>query len=121
MKILLKTLALLSLLLTSASAYSLQGLNVITITTDDPQGYVKWLTDAQPIFQKAQGDRVMAQGICSPTAGGNEANEHYVWSFAPSQAAMFGGNSMFEDKDVQRSLKRIASKREVTRRDAYCC
>ncbi|MDC0545606.1 hypothetical protein OAO62_02075 [Gammaproteobacteria bacterium] len=119
MKILLKTLALLSLLLTSASAYSLQGLNVITITTDDPQGYVKWLTDAQPIFQKAQGDRVMAQGICSPTAGGNEANEHYVWSFAPSQAAMFGGNSMFEDKDVQRSLKRIASKREVTRRDAY--
>ena len=114
MKILLKTLALLSLLLTSASAYSLQGLNVITITTDDPQGYVKWLTDAQPIFQKAQGDRVMAQGICSPTAGGNEANEHYVWSFAPSQAAMFGGNSMFEDKDVQRSLKRISS-----RRDAY--
>ena len=55
MKILLKTLALLSLLLTSASAYSLQGLNVITITTDDPQDYVEWLAESQPVFQAAQG------------------------------------------------------------------
>jgi uncharacterized protein (DUF1330 family) len=119
MKQTIKTITLFVGFLVSSSVFALQGLNVITITTDDPQDYVEWLTDAQPIFQKAQGNSVMAQGICSPTAGGNEANEHYVWSFAPSQAAMFGGNSMFEDKDVQRSLKRIASKRKVTRRDAF--
>ena len=119
MKKLTKTIAFFIGLFLSSSIFALQGLNVITITTDDPQGYVKWLTDAQPVFQKAQGDNVMAQGICSPSAGGSQTNEHYVWSFAPSQAAMLGGNSMFEDRDVQRTLKRIASKREVTRRDAY--
>jgi hypothetical protein len=112
------SVALLSFLF-SSSIFALQGLNVITITTDDPQGYVKWLTDAQPVFQEAQGDNVMAQGICSPTAGGVEVNEHYVWSIAPSQAAMIGGDSMFDDKNVQRTLKRISSKREVIRRDIY--
>ena len=55
MKLIIKTISLFVGLLISSSVFALQGLNVITITTDDPQGYVKWLTDAQPIFQKAQG------------------------------------------------------------------
>ena len=56
-------------LVASSGLYALQGLNVITITTDDPVGYLKWLTESQPVFQEAQGDNVLASGICSPVAG----------------------------------------------------
>ena len=44
----------------STITFGLQGLNVITITTDDPQDYVEWLTESQPIFQAAQGDNQVA-------------------------------------------------------------
>ena len=67
----------------STITFALQGLNVITITTDDPQDYVEWLTESQPIFQAAQGDNQVAQGICSPSSGGVYTNEHYVWTIAP--------------------------------------
>ena len=52
MKILLKNFTLLTLLIGSSSTYAIQGLNVITITTDDPQGYVEWLSESQPVFFK---------------------------------------------------------------------
>ena len=101
----------------SLNAFALQGLNVITITTDDPQGYTKWLTESQPVFQAAQGDNALAQGICSPSAGGVNVNEHYVWTVAPSVSAMMGNPTFFMDKNVNRAIKKIASKREVIRRD----
>ena len=84
---------------------------------DDPVGYLKWLTESQPVFQEAQGDDVLASGICSPVAGGADVNEHYVWNFAPSVSAMMGNPGFFSDKNVQRAIRKIASKREVTRRD----
>ena len=92
-------------------------MNVITITTDDPQGYVEWLTESQPVFQAAQGDNATAQGICSPVAGGEFTNEHYVWTIAPSISAMMSNPEFFTDKDVARALRKIANKREVVRRD----
>ena len=56
MKKILKKFTLLTLLLSSSGVFALQGLNVITITTDDPEGYLKWLTESHPVFQEAQGD-----------------------------------------------------------------
>ena len=117
MKTIIKIIAFFTLLITTSSAYALQGLNVITITTDDPQGYMKWLTESQPVFQAAQGDNALAQGICSPSAGGVNVNEHYVWTVAPSVSAMMGNPEFFTDKNVNRAIKKIASKREVIRRD----
>ena len=117
LKTLIKKLSLFGLLVTSFSIYSMQGLNVVTITTDDPEGYVEWLRDSQPVFQKAQGDSILASGICSPTAGGVDMNEHYVWNFSPSQEAMMGNPDFWSDKDVARAMRKITSKREVTRRD----
>jgi hypothetical protein len=90
---------------------------VITITTDDPVCYRKWLTESQPVFQEAQGDNVLASGICSPVAGGADVNEHSVWNFAPSVSAMMSNPEFFTDPNVQRAIRKIASKREVTRRD----
>ena len=113
----IKKLILTFALVASSGLYALQGLNVITITTDDPVGYLKWLTESQPVFQEAQGDDVLASGICSPVAGGADVNEHYVWNFAPSVSAMMGNPGFFSDKNVQRAIRKIASKREVTRRD----
>ncbi len=117
MKNLIKKITAISLLLASTVTFAAQGLNVITITTDDPQGYVKWLTDSQPVFQAAQGDSALAQGICSPTAGGINVNEHYVWTIAPSVAAMMSNPGFFTDKNVVREIRKIANKREVIRRD----
>ena len=113
----IKKLILTFALVASSGLYALQGLNVITITTDDPVGYLKWLTESQPVFQEAQGDDVLASGICSPVAGGADVNEHYVWNFAPSVSAMMANPGFFSDKNVQRAIRKIASKREVTRRD----
>ena len=117
MKTITKKIAFLTLLLSSTGIFAAQGLNVITITTDDPQGYVEWLTESQPVFQAAQGDSALAQGICSPTAGGINVNEHYVWTIAPSVAAMMSNPGFFTDKNVVREIRKIANKREVTRRD----
>tara|TARA_Y100001970_G_C14230385_1_gene858251 strand:+ start:839 stop:1552 length:714 start_codon:yes stop_codon:yes gene_type:complete len=117
MKTLLKNFTLLTLLIGSSSIYAIQGLNVITITTDEPQDYVKWLTESQPVFQAAQGDNQLAQGICSPTAGGVFPNEHYVWTIAPSVSAMMSNPGFFTEKNVVRALKKIANKREIVRTD----
>ena len=57
---LIKIATLLSGVLLSSSIFALQGLNVITITTDDPQDYVEWLAESQPVFQAAQGDNQAA-------------------------------------------------------------
>ena len=64
MRKIIKNLSLLGIFFISLNVHSLQGLNVITITTDDPQGYVEWLTESQPVFQAAHGDNAAAQGIC---------------------------------------------------------
>ena len=117
MRKIIKNLSLLGIFFISLNVHSLQGLNVITITTDDPQGYVEWLTESQPVFQAAQGDNAAAQGICSPIAGGEFTNEHYVWTIAPSISAMMSNPEFFTDKDVARALRKIANKREVVRRD----
>ena len=117
MRKIIKNLSLLGIFFISLNVHSLQGLTVITITTDDPQGYVEWLTESQPVFQAAQGDNAAAQGICSPVAGGEFTNEHYVWTIAPSISAMMSNPEFFTDKDVARALRKIANKREVVRRD----
>jgi hypothetical protein len=118
MKNLLKKVSLSSLLVISTSIFSMQGLSVITITTDDPEGYVEWLTKNSSVFQEAAGDDVSSSGICSPIAGGREMNEHYVWSFHPSTSAMVS-NRQFSNKDAQRAISRISSKRDLVRRDMW--
>ena len=118
MKNLLKKICFTSLLVTSTSIFSMQGLSVITITTDDPEGYVEWLTKNSSVFQEAAGDDVSSSGICSPMAGGREMNEHYVWSFHPSTSAMLS-NSQFSDENAQRAISRISSKRDLVRRDMW--
>ena len=102
----------------STNVFSMQGLSVITITTDDPEGYVEWLTENTYVFQKAGGDDVSSSGICSPMAGGREMNEHYVWSMHPSTSAMLS-NRQFTDEDAQRAIRRISSKRDLVRRDMW--
>ena len=112
MKNLLKKVSLSSLLVISTSIFSMQGLSVITITTDDPEGYVEWLTKNSSVFQEAAGDDVSSSGICSPIAGGREMNEHYVWSFHPSTSAMVS-NRQFSNEDAQKAISKISSKRDL--------
>ena len=118
MKNLLKKVTVSSLLVISTSIFSMQGLSVITITTDDPEGYVEWLTKNSSVFQEAAGDDVSSSGICSPIAGGREMNEHYVWSFHPSTSAMVS-NRQFSNEDAQKAISKISSKRDLVRRDMW--
>jgi hypothetical protein len=98
MRQIIKTITLFAGFLISSSVFALQGLNVITITTDDPQDYVEWLAESQPVFQAAQGDNQAAQGICSPSSGGVYTNEHYVWTISPSISAMMSNSDFFYRK-----------------------
>ena len=118
MKKLLKKICVSCFLLMSSSVFSMQGLSVITITTDDPEGYVEWLTKNSQVFQDAAGEDVSSSGICSPMAGGNQMNEHYVWSFHPSTSAMLS-NMQFSTEDSQRAIRKISSKRDLVRRDMW--
>jgi hypothetical protein len=45
-------------------------------------------------------------------------NEHYVWSFHPSTSAMVS-NRQFSNKDAQRAISKISSKRDLVRRDMW--
>ena len=54
------------------------------------------------VFQAAQGDNQLAQGICSPTAGGVFPNEHYVWTIAPSVSAMMSNPGFFTEKNTRK-------------------
>ena len=74
---LVKKILITASLFISTNVFSMQGLSVITITTDDPEGYVEWLTENTSVFQQAGGGDVSSSGICSPMAGGREMNEHY--------------------------------------------
>jgi hypothetical protein len=118
MKKYIAKLTLLGVFFISTSVFALQGLNVITITTDDPQDYVEWLTESQAVFQAAQGDNQQAQGICTPSAGGVYTNEHYVWTISPSISAMMSNSDFFTEKEVARALRKIVNKREIVRRDS---
>ena len=117
MKINLKIITLFGIIFTSMNIHSLQGLNVLTITTDDPQGYVEWLTENQPVFQAVQGDNAAAQGICSPSAGGVYTNEHYVWTISPSISAMMSNPGFFSNESVVKAISEISDKRKIIRRD----
>ena len=63
------------------------GLSVITINTDDAEGYVAWLRENTPVFTNSWGDNVASSGICSPISGAEQEGNHYVWNLGSTLAA----------------------------------
>ena len=106
---LIKKILITASLFLSGSIFSMQGLSVITITTDDPEGYVEWLTTNSSVFQEAAGDDVSSSGICSPIAGGD------MWSVMKGDAVGEAGttnanyNVMSETDDANAYLAGITA------------
>jgi hypothetical protein len=94
------------------------GLSVITINTDDAEGYVAWLKENTPVFTNSWGDNVASSGICSPVSGAEQEGNHYVWNLGPTLAATMSaipGN----DADTTKAIRKISKKRSIERRDIY--
>lgn len=108
------------LVFTSFGVLATPGLGVITITTDDPVKYMKWITNAVPVFKEAWGDNVAAFGICSPSSGAQMMGEHFIWSVSPSLSVGYASsNDVFQHAPSVREIQKISRSRTVERRDTY--
>ena len=61
----------------SFGALATPGLGVITITTDDPVKYMKWITNAVPVFKEAWGKKSSLYGV-GRNMGNHEALIYYL-------------------------------------------
>ena len=108
------------LVFTSFSVLATPGLGVITITTDDPVKYMKWITNAVPVFKEAWGDNVVAFGICSPSSGAEKIGEHVIWNVSPSLSVGYASsNAVYQHAPSVREIQKIARSRTVERRDTW--
>ena len=109
----LLTLCLLALLpLISAGNPSM---NVVTVNTEDYNGYMDWARKSAKVIGSANG--AVASGVCRSTAGAEVEGDIYYYTLAESMEKMLQG-----DVNVGKVAKEIA-KMKVTRtvrlRDAY--
>ena len=108
------------LVFTSFGVLATRGLGVITITTDEPVKYMKWITNAVPVFKEAWGDNVGAFGICSPSSGAQMMGEHFIWSVSPSLSVGYASsNDVYLHEPSVREINKIVRSRTVERRDTY--
>ena len=96
------------LVFTSFGVLATPGLGVITITTDDPVKYMKWIINAVPVFKEAWGDNVGAFGICSPSSGAQMMGEHFIWSVSPSLSVGYASsNDVYLHEPSVREINKI--------------
>ena len=67
-------------------------MTLITVNTPDPAGYAAWARSNAEDISKANG--AVAMGLCSPTTGAEQMGDHYLWSFFPSQQAVWSSDPM---------------------------
>ena len=65
-------------------------MTLITVNTPDPAGYATWARSNAEDISKANG--AVAMGLCSPTTGAEQMGDHYLWSFFPSQQAVWSSD-----------------------------
>lgn len=90
-------------------------MNVVTVNTEDYNGYMDWARKSAKVIGSANG--AVASGICRSTAGAEVEGDIYYYTLAESMEKMLQG-----DVNVGKVAKEIA-KMQVTRtvrlRDAY--
>lgn len=76
----------------SAPAFSEPVMNLVTVNTKDPAGYIGWAASSSEALSKANGASTM--GICVPRGGAEVAGDLYLYSLFDSQKTAWSAEFM---------------------------
>ena len=96
-------------------AYAAPAMNVFTINTSDPMGYMKWARESAPVTSPSS--NTSAAGVCLPSYGAEEFGDMYYFNLFESHADSLSGN--YYDPQVAAEIAKIANKRTVRMVDHY--
>lgn len=109
-----KTLLIISTFLVS-SAFAAPAMNVFTINTADPMGYMEWARASAPITSPPS--NTASAGVCLPSGGSEEFGDMYFYSLYDSHADSLSGT--YYDPEIVAEIAKIADKRTVSTIDHY--
>ncbi len=96
-------------------AFAVPAMNVFTINTSDPMGYMDWARASAPITVTPS--NTATAGVCLPTAGAEEFGDMYFFNLFDNHADSLSGN--YYDPEVAAEIAKIADKRTVRMVDHY--
>ena len=109
-----KTLLILTSFLASF-AFAAPAMNVFTINTSDPMGYMDWARASAPITSPPS--NTSSSGVCLPGSGAEEFGDMYFFSLYDSHSDSLSGN--YYDPEIAAEIAKIADKRTVRMIDHY--
>ena len=104
-----KTLLILTSFLASI-AFAAPAMNVFTINTADPMGYMEWARASAPITSPPS--NTASGGVCLPSFGSEEFGDMYFYNLYDSHSDSLSGN--YYDPEVAAEIAKIADKRTVS-------
>ena len=111
----MKNLLILIAIFVSSVAYAAPAMNVFTINTSDPMGYIEWARKSAPITSPSS--NATTAGVCLPSYGTEEFGDMYYFNLFDSHADSISGN--YYDPVVASEIAKIANKRTVRMIDHY--
>ena len=109
-----KTLLILTSFLASF-VFAAPAMNVFTINTADPMGYMDWARASAPITSPPS--NTASGGVCLPSFGSEEFGDMYFYNLYDSHSDSLSGN--YYDPEVAAEIAKIADKRTVSTVDHY--
>ena len=111
----MKKLLILIVTFVASVAYAAPAMNVFTINTSDPMGYMEWARKSAPITSPSS--NATTAGVCLPSYGAEEFGDMYYFNLFDSHADSVSGN--YYDPVVAAEIAKIANKRTVRMIDHY--
>ena len=111
----MKKIFILIVTFVASVAYSVPAMNVFTINTSDPMGYMEWARKSAPIT--APPSNTSAAGVCLSTAGAEEFGDMYFFNLFDSNVDSLSGD--YYSPEIAAEIAKIANKRTVRMVDHY--
>ena len=105
----MKKLLLIMISCAASFAFAMPAMNVFTINTADPLGYLAWARDAGPVTGPPSNTSV--GGVCMPSYGAEEVGDMYYFNIFDSHADSLSGDVY--DPEIAAEIAKIADKRTV--------
>ena len=102
----MKKLLILIVTFVASTAYAVPAMNVFTINTSDPMGYMEWARKSAPITSPSS--NATSAGVCLPSYGAEEFGDMYYFNLFDSHADSISGN--YYDPVVAAEIAKIANK-----------
>ena len=111
----MKKLLLIMTFFAASFAFAMPAMNVFTINTADPLGYLAWARDAGPVTGPPSNTSV--GGVCMPSYGAEEVGDMYYFNIFDSHADSLSGDVY--DPEIAAEIAKIADKRTVRMVEHY--